>query len=150
MDDFKFNILGMSMKKGDICRLVVEGNKAMYEAWLKRVNEDWPAPLTLDEALECSEYVSGYSKEKDAYYIWFEIEVCKLTCSNEIHVIYLFDDYEFYYDQYIKNGWNVFVFFTDDLINNLDKRINEVLSNVDNTLDDSTQLSFIEDEQNEC
>lgn len=63
---------------------------------------------------------------------------------------YLFDDYEFYYDQYIKNGWNVFVFFTDDLINNLDKRINEVLSNVDNTLDDSTQLSFIEDEQNEC
>ena len=94
MDDFKFNILGMSMKKGDVCRLVVEGNKAMYEAWLKRINEDWPAPLDLDEALECSEYVSGYSKEKDAYYVWFEIEICRLTCSNEIHVIYFFDEYE--------------------------------------------------------
>ena len=32
----------------------------------------------------------------------------------------------------------------DDIIKNLDKRISEVLSMVDNTEDISTQLSFIE------
>jgi hypothetical protein len=57
---------------------------------------------------------------------------------------YIFDDYEFYYDQYIKNGWNVYVFFADDIINNLDKRINEILSNVDDTVSETNQLSFID------
>lgn len=64
--------------------------------------------------------------------------------TNKENSYYLLDDYEFYYDQYIKNGWNVFVFFMDDIIDNLDKRINEVLSIVDKTTADSTQLSFID------
>lgn len=59
---------------------------------------------------------------------------------------YLLDDYQFYYTEYIKNGWNVFVFFMEDIINNLDKRINEVVSVVANTTDEGAQLSFINEE----
>lgn len=67
--------------------------------------------------------------------------------STKLNSYYLLDDYQFYYNEYIKNGWNVFVFFMDDIIKNLDSRISEVLSVVDNTLDDSKQLSFIDGEE---
>ncbi len=66
---------------------------------------------------------------------------------------FLLDDYDYYYNEYIKKGWNMFVFFMDDLINNLDKRIDEVLAtNIsleEKTSDNINQLSFDENNENE-
>lgn len=67
--------------------------------------------------------------------------------STKLDSYYLLDEYQFYYNEYTKNGWNVFVFFVDDIIKNLDARISEVLSVVDNIVDDSTQLSFIDEDE---
>lgn len=67
--------------------------------------------------------------------------------STKLNSYYLLDDYQFYYNEYIKNGWNVCVFFMDDIIKNLDARLSEVLSIVDNTVNDVTQLSFIDGEE---
>lgn len=66
--------------------------------------------------------------------------------SNKNGTYSLLDDYQFYYNEYIKNGWNVFTFFMEDIIDDLDKRINEVIFNVDNTNDNSNQLSFIDED----
>ncbi len=70
-----------------------------------------------------------------------------LEGSTKLNSYYVLDEYQFYYNEYIKNGWNVFVFFMDDIIKNLDARISEVLPVVDNTLAESTQLSFIEEDE---
>ncbi len=55
---------------------------------------------------------------------------------------YSLDDYQYYYTEYIKKGWQIFVFFMDDLINNLEKRISEVVPVTTNEKVEVTQLSF--------
>ncbi|MBQ8292559.1 MAG: DUF4011 domain-containing protein [Bacilli bacterium] len=59
---------------------------------------------------------------------------------------FLVDDYQYYYGEYIKKGWNVFVFFMEDIIDNLDKRIDEVVTLVINDDDNANQLSFIDED----
>lgn len=38
----------------------------------------------------------------------------------------LLDDYQYYYNEYTRCGWSVFIFFVEDLIDNLDRRIDEI------------------------
>jgi hypothetical protein len=63
---------------------------------------------------------------------------------------YSFDDYQFFCEEYRKHGWEVFVFYMEDIIDNLDKRIDEVVSVAENKIVDTVQLSFdIEEPNNE-
>jgi len=50
------------------------------------------------------------------------------TSNNESYS--LMDDYRYYYHEYLKNGWNVLVFYVGDLINNLDQAIEKVIKTV--------------------
>lgn len=40
----------------------------------------------------------------------------------------LLNDYQYYMDEYSKNGWKIFVFYVDDIINKLQLRLNEISS----------------------
>lgn len=63
---------------------------------------------------------------------------------------YSFDDYQFFCEQYRKHGWEVFVFYMEDIIDNLDSRIDEVISVAENQVNNTIQLSFdVEDIDNE-
>ena len=63
---------------------------------------------------------------------------------------YSFDDYQFFCEEYRKHGWEVFVFYMEDIVDNLDKRIDEVVSVAENKLTDTVQLSFdVEEPTNE-
>ena len=62
---------------------------------------------------------------------------------------YSYDEYEFYCDEYRKHGWEVFVFYMEDIIDNLDRRIDEVISVVGDNNDQTVQLSFIEETTDE-
>ena len=63
---------------------------------------------------------------------------------------YSFDDYQFFCEEYRKHGWEVFVFYMEDIIDNLDKRVDEVVSVAENKITDTVQLSFdVEEPTNE-
>ena len=62
---------------------------------------------------------------------------------------YTYDEYAFYCDEYRKNGWEVFVFYMEDIIDNLDRRIDEVISVVGDNNNPTIQLSFIDGELDE-
>ena len=100
-------ILGISMRNGNMFRVMVESTKEMNEKWLEIINEDSDEPMTFEEALEESCYTSN-----DKGYLVMEIEVD--LDDNSYQVMYYFDDYE-----------NIDVQITDEELNQCISFINE-------------------------
>jgi hypothetical protein len=82
-------VFGISMRYGNVYRVMVKGTEAMNKKWLEFINKDCDnVPMTFEEALKNSCYCSN----KDDYLI-MEIEIN--LDDNSYQVMYYFNDYEY-------------------------------------------------------
>lgn len=80
-------IFGITMRNGEIYRLSVKATEAMNEAWLTFLNEGSDEPMTFEQAMKESCYLSN-----NKGFLVMEIEVDMMR--NIYQPMYYFDKYE--------------------------------------------------------